>query len=356
MQYPLDEKTPSAARFFAGLFAVLFVLLAALSVFDLLAERLLLRPTLYQSAFETEGFYDRFPEVVAEQAKARGMFKGNPMFRYLDDQAMDELFRELFPPEWVRTQTESAINGLFSYMNEQSAQPVMPVSLAEVKARAQGEQGRAMVEKMLLSWPDCSAQQLLALMQMSSLEDFPVCKPPEFLRPTTISILQGVMFSPVIVLPDQMDLAGPLRAASGLYGIEPVLDRGLGTIRTIRRWLRYSLYLAIGALLLVTIFGVRSIRSWLYWWGVPTLAAGLLTAVLTLLLLLGLAVAMQLTANSLASSPAPLLGSLLRSILGYIGLRYLLLTALAAGILTLIGTLLAWISWRMGAKRTLTPE
>ncbi|MBI3362710.1 MAG: hypothetical protein HY023_16535, partial [Chloroflexi bacterium] len=56
-------------------------------------------------------------------------------------------------------------------------------------------------------------------------------------------------------------------------------------LRIVRRGLRLSPFLPAGLILLVTLFGVRSLNGWLLWWGIPFLIVGLMGVTLAVAIL-----------------------------------------------------------------------
>jgi hypothetical protein len=55
------------------------------------------------------------------------------------------------------------------------------------------------------------------------------------------------------------------------------------TLRRVRTYMRLSPIVPIGFLLLIAVFGVRSFREFLQWWGIPLLLTGLIALVFSIL-------------------------------------------------------------------------
>jgi hypothetical protein len=101
-----------------------------------------------------------------------------------------------------------------------------------------------------------------------------LCKPPEDVLPILVALLQEQLNSAAAKLPDQAAIIKPpspgnLPSGTGPFGADPIT-----TLRTVRLIMCLSPLLPLAFLLLVTLFAVRSLKSWLRWWGIPIFVSG----------------------------------------------------------------------------------
>jgi len=234
-----------------------------------------------------------------------------------------------------------------------------------LRERLVGPAGQEVIELLLAAQPPCTDDQLAQLtVDVSEGEgDLVLCQPQSEAADAVMFHMRERFDSLVAEMPDEADLVKP-RAAGGSLGENPSAavptnrggplgDDPLAAIRLIRRWLWLSLLLPLGLLLLVTIFGVRSRKGWLRWWGIPAFIAGLLTVGL------GIAAVPALDwawLGYIAANMPPMLSS------GLSGLAYELAasvtreltkwTVLCGGVVMLLGLAAIVGSSFAGAKRT----
>jgi hypothetical protein len=336
-----EPGAPTFAWTLASLATAVFVALAVLSVLLLVAEWQLMRPAVYRRAFEDTHFYQRFPQLLGRQLYAeggphlegvnRGAFFGN-----LSEEQYQVMVTALMPPEWVERQANGLVDQVFAFMNSNQPALSLVVDTSELKARATGAEGEAVVRLVVDSWPSCGLEQMSAWLQ-SDLSQPPVCKPPEELLPAAVGLTHRVLSAPFALTPGQIDLAGGLNSVELASGGRVSPGRVLVTLRGLRRWAWLFPVAALFFLMLGVLFGSRTARQGARWVGVSLLlaGAGTLLAVLLLLLLLG-AFSGSIAGSFAGSLVAPavvLMGEVLRAV----GFRYLLVSALVAGFLLALG-------------------
>jgi hypothetical protein len=116
---------------------------------------------------------------------------------------------------------------------------------------------------------------MAAMMNSGGEGGMVLCKPPADILALILPELQNQLKSAVPQIPDEVVLLPtknqPASTNSGPLGSDPVT-----AIRTVRLGLRLSPLLPLGLLMLVTLFGVRSLKGWMRWWGIPFFLAGLI--------------------------------------------------------------------------------
>jgi hypothetical protein len=166
--------------------------------------------------------------------------------------------------------------------------------MMEFKARLNGQAGVEAVLQLVRSWPPCTPEQLRNFKRATStsdLKELPTCRPPEAELTALTPKIKNILSKQAAKIPDQINLAqsfnGP-RDESEINPTPPAETHGpLGNdpwaaLRQLRRSVRLSLLIPIVLLLLVALFGVRSLKGGLRWWGIPLLIAGLLAMALGL--------------------------------------------------------------------------
>jgi hypothetical protein len=198
----------------------------------------------------------------------------------------------LLPPAELKTMAERTLDQLFAYLNGQT--DTVTVALDKLKGRLAGQAGLDLITQLINSQPPCTVQLLADLATGTNNGGLPLCKPPEQVLPILIPLIQSQLNAVVTKLPDQVTIlkaptAGTLPRGSGPFGADLI-----STLRSVRWILRLSPLVPLGFLLLVTIFAVRSFKSWLRWWGIPIFISGVLALPLALLALPGLNMAWTL--------------------------------------------------------------
>ena len=273
------------------------------------------------------------------------------------------LISTLLPPDELQVMTEEALDQGFAFLDGKVDSA--SISLVALRERLVGPAGQEVIELLLAAQPPCTDDQLAQLtVDVSEGEgDLVLCQPQSEAADVVMFHMRERFDSLVAEMPDEADLVKP-RAAGGSLGENPSAavptnrggplgDDPLAAIRLIRRWLWLSLLLPLGLLLLVTIFGVRSRKGWLRWWGIPAFIAGLLTVGL------GIAAVPALDwawLGYIAANMPPMLSS------GLSGLAYELAasvtreltkwTVLCGGVVMLLGLAAIVGSSFAGAKRT----
>ena len=97
------------------------------------------------------------------------------------------------------------------------------------------------------------------------------CKPPAELYSMLTPVIQGQMQFAVSAVPDQITLIS-----------KPPENDPRVKLRILRMGMRLSPIIPLVFLLLMTIFTVNSLKSWLRWWGIPLFITGILAILVSL--------------------------------------------------------------------------
>ena len=139
-------------------------------------------------------------------------------------------------------------------------------------SRSTSDQGVQAVFALLETQPDCTLSQLgeMALGLLSEQEML-FCNPPVELTPLLTPIVQAQLQAATIAIPNQITLARTDETNDPRQ-----------KLRNARLFLRLSPLLPLGFLLLLTLFAVNSLKSWLKWWGLPFMGTGVIASLLSL--------------------------------------------------------------------------
>ena len=326
MRNALASLAGCLAKFLAFVFAVLFVITAVAALLAFNAGRQITNPGLYKRILKEQRIYERLPRLIAEQTIYLGSYQpcvenpedprclaegegqendpsgqGGPpaFFMALEQEDYEVIVSDLLPPEWLQTQVESAIDQVFAIFlstGETTVAPseaVIKIPLAELKARLTGEAGLHAFLQILRTQEPCSEEQLADLLQLNettvfSTEGLTPCQPPPEMEGELTPIIEAVLGEMARQMPaeatiDLANLGGPASEGNQPPAANPgPFDNPRQALPMVRLVASLSPLLPVVLILLVTLFGVRSLKGWLRWWGIPFLVAGLIALGLAL--------------------------------------------------------------------------
>jgi hypothetical protein len=280
----------------------------------------------------------------------------------------ERLISTLLPPDELQLMIEQALDQAFGFLDGEVGSA--SISLVALRERLVGPAGQEVIELLLAAQPPCTEAQLAQLtVEVAEGEgDLVLCQPQAEDADELMSHMQERFDSLVAEMPDEAEILKPPSSSATTGGGGPpgenpstaqpnpggpLGDDPLAAIRLIRRWLWLSLLLPLGLLLLVTVFGVRSRKGWLRWWGIPAFIAGLLTVGL------GIAAVPALDwawLGYIAANMPPLLSSSLsgvaHALAASVTRELTKWTVLCGGVVMLLGLAAIVGSSFAGAKRT----
>jgi len=291
----------TCGRFIAGVFAFLFIVSASITLLLYNLDVTMLSSEAYKQALSEEDIYTRLPGFVGQQIQHGMTYNpclespdqceddsgpGDPeagppaYFRILSDDDWEYLIASLLESEWLQTTVESVLDQVFDNLNSDTPPQTISISLAELKAKLAGDVGYQALLALLEKQPPCTPEQILHLTEAQFLggdmDEFLLCNPPEILMDVVDSLMREAIQSAASSIPEDMTFELPFLNTSGSTEIKDFGGDPIQSVLAARRLLRFTLLIPIAFLLLMTIFGVRSIRDWLLWWGVPLLFTGLI--------------------------------------------------------------------------------
>jgi hypothetical protein len=201
---------------------------------------------------------------------------------HLDEQDWDEISRAAVPDGWVQSQLDTVVDDVFTWLDGDRLVPDIQLDVEPIKRNLIGAGTESITRIVVESWPDCSLEQLFELessFRQSGQLPLILCNPPEPIRSVAIGFVAGAFKSGARLMPTTLDLTRAAQATAAADLLE--IKRTLRSIRLAAGW---AIMIPIILLGLVMAFVVRSWRELARWWGVPLLAAGLLTTGLSIVL------------------------------------------------------------------------
>jgi hypothetical protein len=203
-------------------------------------------------------------------ASAGGMSSFLKNFTAGDWQA---LLTILLPPDALKAMTESTLDQTFAYLNGESDSVYVP--LESLKQSLLGPAGAALFLQVLTSQQPCNEQDLYQLISGTINGGMVLCNPSKDFLPIVTALVPELIKTFVPAIPDkayiiQPPIPGASTPGDGSFGTDPI-----ATIRIIRLVMRLSLLVPLAFLLLVTLLVVRTIKSWMRWWGIPFFSSGI---------------------------------------------------------------------------------
>ena len=213
--------------------------------------------------------------------QSTGFAIGGDLMIFLQDFSVEQwqmLFRYLFPGDGLQHMTESALDQVFSYLNGETDK--VKLSLVNLKARLTGQAGQDLILFLLSSQPPCTEEEQ-AQINADNFENggLPAiyCAASGDTLAKVLPEMQNRLDEAIAQIPDEVIIISPASA------LNPSGDLGMlgrdtpSAIRAFHRGLRLSPLLLLSLLLLVTIFGVRSLKGWMRWWGISLFISGFIS-------------------------------------------------------------------------------
>jgi len=244
------------------------------------ADFILFQPDPYLDAVERSGFYETYPQVAYDLAVSGGELTLPGVAGFIQalfpaDKTVS-VMRFIFPENWVRAQVQRTVRQYWDYYNFHARELRVAVDFRPVKARLQGEDGKALVSAAFMGLPECTPQYLLsiaALALQGKTDEMPRCRPPRQVEGLVYGGLQLALQKLTGALPDELVLMqrsspDPLYAGPG------------GLYADFRNGLRFSAALLLILLAAAVVLLDYSVRRLVEWAGMPLYAGGVLAAVL----------------------------------------------------------------------------
>ncbi len=186
------------------------------------------------------------------------------------------LLSVLLPPELLQPMTENVLDQVFTYLNGEADSA--RISLAPLKKQLTGQASQEALKILLAAQPACIQEQLsqMTVIISTGKGGLALCAPPKETLDWLLPEMQVQLSALVARMPDEAVIIKPPSRSAPPGNGGPLGNDPPAVLRKIHLGIRLSPLLPLGLLLLVTLFGVRSLKGWLRWWGVPMFIAGLI--------------------------------------------------------------------------------
>jgi hypothetical protein len=207
----------------------------------------------------------------------QGMIAQNPgaypFLKELSAEDWQSTVASLLPPEELRAVADGALDSTFDYINNKTDSAV--ITLVPIKAHLAGPAGVSIATQFLNTQPACTIEQLQQIALGFLGGSIALCNPPPEALGLIAPFIQSQMQTITTAFPDQITII-------------PGTDSGTPNdprprLHMVRSAVRFSPFFVFLLLLSIAVFGVRSFRDLLVWWGWPLLITGAVSAVLALI-------------------------------------------------------------------------
>ena len=228
---------------------------------------------------ETQQINTCFDQIGDSSQPNRPQVAGPMVFlNNLTSEQWQALILHLLPPDDLQYMIESTLDQAFAYFNGETNTAKIP--LDKLKARLTGQAGEDFILLLINVQPPCTEDQLSQINTGDFGEDgkSPVlCLASGKSLDTLLTELQKQLTEAVSTIPVESVFIKPPSSSDPSSGNGPLGKDPQTALRWIHRGLNLSPLLPLVLLLLVTLFGVRSRKGWLLWWGIPIFIVGLIT-------------------------------------------------------------------------------
>jgi len=192
----------------------------------------------------------------------------------------------LLADELIGSWIKATVDGFYNWLDTDDQLPFISWKMQPVIDRMRGPEGEAAVVAFYDSLPDCTDLQMEE-MQTNPGEPLPrskmvieLCKLSTFPHVEQIKVYNDVMQMVADATPPEFNATQAfLRQREQIGGIYTLK----WTIRDLRWRLDTVLLIPLGLLLLILIFGVRSLEGLGQWFGIPLIGGGLISLITVLL-------------------------------------------------------------------------
>ena len=262
-------------KFFAAICAILFIVTSIIVLLLINIESKAFSSATYKQAFADQGLYQRMPVLMASMLQSSIAENPNaiPLLTSLSAANWETSINTLLPPEEMKAVADDALDSTFDYLNGKTDSAV--ISLLPIKAHLASASGLQVVNQFLSLQPACTPEQLsqMALGLLSG--QITLCNPPQEAMGLMAPFVQSQLQVITSLIPDQLTfIPGTLSHTPN----DPRLK-----LNTVRSTIKFTPFVPLFLLIGIAVFGVRTLKDWLTWWGWPLLLTGILSVFIGLL-------------------------------------------------------------------------
>lgn len=276
------------SKMLAGVFAFFVVILIPVSLMTFNLGRVFFSPEIIKdvsvrAVSETDFIslmMDEMPKEGMEGEEEGGDEGGEEphlkvLFENLDDSELRQIKEKLLPDALLADWVEDGVDSFYRWLENEEPYPQIRIDTSLVSQRMKGPQGEEAAEILFESLPPCTEEEREAFDAISSPTESPeavlelMCKAPTIDREEQIQVYEYVLERIADEIPSEVNMSQELKDTEGMG--EDDLVKAKEVLRKVRGGSRLILLLPGICLLLVTLFGVRSLAGFGGWWGIPIL-------------------------------------------------------------------------------------
>ena len=283
-----DKVFRFIAKFLAVFFASLFALATILVIIFFNVENTLLNAGTYKRALVKNNVYGQLPALAMGETEGIETLLADPAgtgrenWNFMNDLTSADwqrLLNLVLPPDEAKSTVENMMDQVFASINGESDSAHL--SLVVLKANLTGQAGKEAIQYLLNIQPPCTEDQVGQIhSENPAVPEQPVyCRPAEQELALLTSQWQEQVDSTIAGIPDEFVIIKPAseRTDKAAPGIDPI-----ARLNTVRLIIRFSPLLSLILLVLITLLMVRSLKTWLLWWGIPLFITGLIATAIGL--------------------------------------------------------------------------
>jgi len=261
-----------------------FIIALALAMGLFALKFTVLSSSFHKNNLRKTNFYEqslkKFPTFIAQALSQSNQPSGGEDKKKAEENAQSALMLTTFAkaiensvkPDWLQTQTEAVIDGVFGYMRGNNNALNIVIPMAPIKS-ALGSSLSATLKEQFDKLPTCTAAQLKQGTQSADTQ----CKPAGVKTSDFDKAFSDPKSNPFTNIPDQYDLGKNLTRN----------NEGLNTLRTLFRVTNVLFWLSIVITLmtagLALLIHRKNIGAGLRLIGIPSIVIGAINLVTTLL-------------------------------------------------------------------------
>ena len=260
--------TSFLTRSICSVLAALFILTSVAALLLVNFERQAFNPDIYKRLLVSQGFYGKFAPLLGTLLAGESSSIPDAFAGHLSAQQWTVLIQAVLPEGQLQAMAEDTLDQFFAYLNGETVSP--HISLIPLKVGLESPAGLNAALAIIRSQPDCTVQEIMRILASFGGG---LCNPQPAVLDLLQPVIQGQLKLAASAIPDGITFLTPKENTS-LLSFRKDLDN-------LRLLMRLSPVLPITLLIALTLLGVRTLKSWLIWWGWSFLLTGLLGALLS---------------------------------------------------------------------------
>jgi hypothetical protein len=299
MKNNMEEQAHPIAKVFTVLLAILFVITAVTSIFMVNSIKFAFDPEVYKQALSSTGVYDRLPELIGEQIVyslnrnpcvqdpttcTEEQLNATPAYlSSVDASEWTMILSGLVDSDWLKIQMESVIDQVLGFLSTPGQPLHLDISLVEFKTRLGGEAGYQAIVNLFNSLEPCAFGDMLNILSatvgLDDLSSVSLCRPSE----SVLTLGEGAIRDSLKVVADKLPDNTSILVEKAMPGFESSLAVTQRSLQLLRTLALLSPIIPLCLLLIITLLVVRSLKSFLKWWGIPIVSVAGITFICSLL-------------------------------------------------------------------------